>query len=65
MPCIRLFLAALLLLLPATAGAQRRTVNAGGSGISLVVVLAVDQLRPDYLRTFDRQFTGGFRRLID
>jgi len=61
----RLLLAALLLLLPATAGAQRRTVNAGGSGISLVVVLAVDQLRPDYLRIFDRQFTGGFRRLID
>ena len=30
-----------------------------------MVVIAVDQLRPDYFRTYDRQFTGGFRRLID
>ncbi|MBA3258485.1 MAG: alkaline phosphatase family protein [Gemmatimonadales bacterium] len=63
---MRLLLSAVLLpLLPTTAAAQRRTVDPRGRGISLVVVIAVDQLRPDYLRTFDRQFTGGFRRLID
>jgi predicted AlkP superfamily pyrophosphatase or phosphodiesterase len=44
--------------------AQRRSTGQT-SGTALVVVIAVDQLRPDYLRTFDRQFTGGFRRLID
>ena len=48
----------LLYLAPTRAQAQRRD-------IALVVLVAVDQLRPDYLRTFDRQFTGGFRRLLD
>jgi predicted AlkP superfamily pyrophosphatase or phosphodiesterase len=33
--------------------------------LDLVVLVAVDQLRPDYFRTHDRQFTGGFRRLLD
>ncbi len=33
--------------------------------MSLVVLIAVDQLRPDYLKRYDRQFTGGFRRLLD
>lgn len=66
MALIRLLLTALLLQLPATAAAQRRTAPAqGGAGIALVVVIAVDQLRPDQLRTYDRQFTGGFRRLLD
>jgi predicted AlkP superfamily pyrophosphatase or phosphodiesterase len=32
---------------------------------SLVVVIVVDQLRPDYLPRYARQFTGGFRRLLD
>jgi predicted AlkP superfamily pyrophosphatase or phosphodiesterase len=31
----------------------------------LVVLLTVDQLLPDYLERWDRQFTGGFRRLLD
>lgn len=31
----------------------------------LVVLIAVDQFRPDYLTRFDRQFTGGFRRILD
>lgn len=31
----------------------------------LVVLIAVDQFRPDYLSRYDRQFTGGFRRLLD
>jgi hypothetical protein len=32
---------------------------------SLVVLFAVDQMRPDYLERFDRDFEGGFRWLID
>lgn len=31
----------------------------------LVVVLTIDQLRPDYLSRWERQWTGGFRRLLD
>lgn len=31
----------------------------------LIVLIAVDQFRPDYLTRFDRQFTGGFRRMLD
>lgn len=31
----------------------------------LVVLITVDQLRPDYLTRWDAQFTGGFRRLLD
>lgn len=32
---------------------------------SLVVLLVVDQMRPDYLERFDRDFEGGFRWLVD
>ena len=32
---------------------------------TLVVLLTVDQLRPDYLERWSGQFTGGFRRLLD
>lgn len=31
----------------------------------LVLLLTVDQLRPEYLAAWDAQFTGGFRRLLD
>jgi predicted AlkP superfamily pyrophosphatase or phosphodiesterase len=31
---------------------------------TLVVVLTVDQLRPDYLVLYERQFVGGFSRLL-
>jgi predicted AlkP superfamily pyrophosphatase or phosphodiesterase len=31
---------------------------------TLVVMLTVDQLRPDYLTMWERQFTGGFARLL-
>lgn len=31
----------------------------------LVVVIVVDQLRPDLLVRYDKCFTGGFRRLLD
>lgn len=32
---------------------------------ALVVVVTVDQLRPDYFSRFGGQWTGGFRRLLD
>jgi len=32
---------------------------------ALVVLLVVDQMRPDYLTRFGHQFTGGFRRILD
>jgi arylsulfatase A-like enzyme len=32
---------------------------------ALVVVIVVDQLRPDYLARYAGQFSGGFRRLLD
>jgi hypothetical protein len=41
-------------------GARDRT-----PGPSLVVVIVVDQLRPDYLPRYAHQFSGGFRRLLD
>lgn len=31
---------------------------------TLVVMLTIDQLRPDYLTLWERQFTGGFARLL-
>jgi predicted AlkP superfamily pyrophosphatase or phosphodiesterase len=49
----------LIALMPSSAHAQRP------SPVSLVVLIAVDQLRPDYLQRYDRQFTGGFRQMLD
>jgi hypothetical protein len=36
-----------------------------GSEVRLVLLIAVDQLRYDYLTRFRNEFTGGFRRLLD
>jgi hypothetical protein len=33
--------------------------------VSLVILITVDQLRPDYLTRYGQQFTGGFRRILD
>jgi predicted AlkP superfamily pyrophosphatase or phosphodiesterase len=60
----RLLIVVALAVLAVPVLAQRRG-GGKGPGVALVVVIAVDQLRPDYFRTYDRQFTGGFRRLID
>jgi len=52
-------------------GAQRRPAAPTAPPIpaaerpKLVVFITVDQLRPDYLTRWNRQFTGGFRRLLD
>lgn len=60
-----LFDLALIALLPvAPAGAQVRLPSAAPP--RLVVVLAVDQMRPDYVERFGRWFgPGGFRRFLD
>jgi predicted AlkP superfamily pyrophosphatase or phosphodiesterase len=38
---------------------------APSSGAALVLLIAVDQMRPDYLERFDAQLTGGLRHLLD
>lgn len=62
-------LVAASLSLAATATAQRAPVALPAipeaARPRLVVLITVDQLRPDYLLRWDRQFTGGFRRLLD
>ena len=45
---------------PASPGAQRQIARP-----RLVVVVAVDQFRADYLTRFGDQFTGGLRRMLD
>ncbi len=35
------------------------------SDTKLIVVIVVDQMRPDYLKRFEPYFTGGFARLLD
>jgi predicted AlkP superfamily pyrophosphatase or phosphodiesterase len=49
-----------VLILPATLGAQ----TAPRKPIRLVIALAVDQLRSDYLDRFSRDFNGGFALLL-
>lgn len=64
-------LATLIGTLTLAVGAQRRPVAPAAPPIPaserprLVVLITVDQLRPDYLTRWDRQFTGAFRRLLD
>ena len=41
------------------------TAQAPAPPVSLVVLVSVDQLRPDYLARYDTQFTGGFRVILD
>jgi hypothetical protein len=56
----------LLGLLPAvSAAAQQPGARQRSPDLSLVVVIAVDQFRPDYLPRYAHQFTGGFRRILD
>lgn len=75
------FVSALLAMLSTSACAQRPAPPAPGAPATatpiaiadpgnrvrprLVLLLTVDQLRPDYLERWDAQFTGGFRRLLD
>jgi hypothetical protein len=55
-----------LLALVSIAGAPAATQGLrDGSDVRLVLLIAVDQLRYDYLTRFRGEFTGGFRRLLD
>jgi predicted AlkP superfamily pyrophosphatase or phosphodiesterase len=54
----------MLLAVPLALAAAGSKPSAQGSP-RLVVVLVVDQLRADYLQTFNRHWQGGFRLLLD
>lgn len=43
---------------------EEQATQAAARRPTLVVMLMVDQLRPDYLSMWERQFTGGFARLM-
>jgi predicted AlkP superfamily pyrophosphatase or phosphodiesterase len=49
--------------LAADTGARPRPWIEQGSSVKLVVILVVDQLRFDYLDTYARHWTSGFKRL--
>ena len=53
-----------LLLLQAVAP-PRAVAAAPRDPPALVVLVVVDQMRPDYFTRFGAQFTGGFRRVLD
>lgn len=50
---------------PAVAPATAPSARPGAPRPRLVVLLTVDQLRPDYLDRWRGRFTGGLRRLLD
>jgi arylsulfatase A-like enzyme len=64
------FLLFLLLMGVAAAGAgaapqdHSAALRAPSAPTALVVLIVVDQLRPDYLERYGAQFTGGFRQLL-
>ncbi len=67
----RLFAAASVAVLVATLQPQAAQVPPVAAGptsadaaIRLVVLVAVDQFRPDYLWRFEREYTGGLQRLL-
>ena len=43
---------------------EEQAAQAAGQRPTLVVMLTIDQLRPDYLSMWERQFTGGLARLM-
>jgi predicted AlkP superfamily pyrophosphatase or phosphodiesterase len=47
---------------PQSSPAQQSAANARPT---LIVFITVDQMRSDYFQRFDKQFTGGLRRLFD
>lgn len=58
-------LGALLLLLQATPARPRPVAPAPHEYPRLVVMVVVDQMRPDYFTRFGAQFTGGLKRIND
>lgn len=61
---IRLYVT-LILALTICAGCRQEPPAPPGGGPTLVVLLAVDQLRPDLLTDYDTLYTGGLRRILD
>jgi predicted AlkP superfamily pyrophosphatase or phosphodiesterase len=59
------FLAPLALASVAFGSACQQPPAPPGDRPSLVVLLAVDQLRPDLIHDYDALYTGGLRRLLD
>lgn len=60
-----LFVVAAALAATATSACRSAPPSAPPDGPSLVVLMAVDQLRTDLLYGYDDFFTGGLRRLLD
>lgn len=58
------FLLLLALLAAVGAAPQGHSAAPPSAPTALVILLAVDQLRPDYLERYSAQFTGGFRQLL-
>lgn len=58
-------LGALFLLLQATPAAPRPVAPAPRETPRLVVMVVVDQMRPDYFTRFGGQFTGGLKRILE
>lgn len=55
--------AAVTLLVVLAPGATGQTRTQHATRPTLVVLFTIDQMRPDYLRRFDKQLTGGLARL--
>ena len=49
---------------PTQAADSADAIQAAAQRPTLVVMLTIDQLRPDYLTLFEHQFTGGLARLL-
>ncbi|MDB4874607.1 MAG: type phosphodiesterase/nucleotide pyrophosphatase [Gemmatimonadetes bacterium] len=62
---MRRFWLSAAVLLAATATARASAQSAPNPKPTLVVFVTVDQMRSDYFQRFDKQFTGGLRRLYD
>ncbi len=54
-----------VLLLVTAVGCRQYAGNAPAQTPSLVILLVIDQLRPDLLETYDSFFVEGLRRLLD
>lgn len=54
-----------LLLIGVTSACRQTSETASAETPALVVLMVVDQLRPDLLHRYDTLFVGGLRRLLD
>ncbi len=61
----RLFLLSLSLLVARAGAQQPARVSVASARPTLIVFITVDQMRSDYFQRFDKQLSGGLRRLFD